>query len=218
MKKILSLLLTAMLCIGCSSVVFAAESDSESIDTQLAPYIEVINKVNAKTGAQIYVPEGKEERIYAYYKEYSLEEFEEALLNDLAQTDSPAKAIPEDEIKMTIEHFPFQDTDKIPGIEPKNIVEDITQVSPISHNSYLYLYSTVFGSGSPVTYQYRSINGIDVRWPSSFTGFHFALSSCSYSLTNGRKTCKVTIHGSPQNAAGLTQSIYLTETVTFNAN
>lgn len=218
MKRILSLLLAAMLCIGSSSAVFAAETDSESIEERLAPYIEVINRVNAERGAQIYIPEGEEERVYEYYKGYSLEEFEESLLNDLAQMGRPAKAVPDDDMEMSIEFFPSQDSGKTPDIEPKSVVEDITQVSPISHNSYLYLYSTIFGSGSPVMYHYQSVNRARVGWSSSFTGFHFALSSWSYSLINNRKTCKVTIHGSPQNAAGLVQPVYLTETVMFNAN
>lgn len=221
MKKIISLLtaVAIMLCIHFSLVVSATEVENTSVSALLEPYIEVIEKVNAETGKQIYIPAGKEESVYNYYKDYSLEEFEDSLLCDIYQYDRSLYSSP-DSASMTIEYFAADGNSIAPdnNIEPRSVVEDITQSAAISHNSYLYLYSTIFGGGNPIIYNYQSINGIGIGWPSDYTGFHFGLTSWSHSFSNNNRSCTVTIKGSPQNASGLTQTVLLTEDVTFNAN
>lgn len=220
MKKFFSLLavLGMILCSSLSIVASAAEIEGTSVSALLEPYVEVIERVNEETGKQIYIPQGKEESVYNYYKNYSLEEFEKSLLHDIYQYDRVRNVSPDSE-SMTIEYFGAESADiAADNIEPRSVVEDIEQRAAISHNSYLYLYSTVFGGGSPITYNYQSINGIGIGWPSDYTGFHFGLTSWTYSLGNNNRSCTVTIKGSPQNAAGLTQTVLLTENVTFNAN
>lgn len=218
MRKVISLLIVLSIVLGVNSslVASAVELENTSVSALLEPYIEVIEKVNAETGKHIYIPSGKEESVYNYYKDYSLKEFEDSLLRDISQSEMTRYSPPDSE-SMTIEYFPANEN-STNVIAPRSVVEDITQSAPISHNSFLYLYSTVFGGGNPITYNYQSINSIGIGWPSDFTGFHFGLTSWSYSLSNNNRTCTVTINGSPQNAAGLIESVYLTETVTFNAN
>lgn len=78
MKKFFSLFLAVTLLFCFSPSVFAANAESENtpVSVLLIPYLEVIEKVNEETGSQIYIPIGKEEEVYNYYKDYSLEEFE----------------------------------------------------------------------------------------------------------------------------------------------
>jgi len=61
-------------------MAFASDATSVSIDELLMPYVEVLNKVNAKTGKGVYIPAGKEASVYAYYKDYTPAQFENELL------------------------------------------------------------------------------------------------------------------------------------------
>lgn len=217
MKKILSLLVAVTLLFCFSPSVFAANAESENtpVSDLLLPYVEVIEEVNQETGSQIYIPTGKEEDVYNYYKDYSLEEFKQSLLNDINNYNTSLSSSQD----MTVVDIGYSTGELSRNeVQPRAMVEDVVQVAPISHNTSVYLYATVFGGGNPITYKYKSINKIEVRWPADYTGFHFGVSTCSYSVSSDRKTCTVTLTGSPVNAAGLAQTVLLTTTVTFTAN
>lgn len=216
MKKILSLLVAVTLLFCFSPSVFAANAESENtpVSDLLLPYVEVIEEVNQETGSQIYIPTGKEEDVYNYYKDYSLEEFKQSLLNDINNYNTSLSSSQD----MTVVDIGYSTGEFSRNeVQSRAMVEDVVQVAPIGYNTSVYLYATVFGGGNPITYKYQSIDDIRIGWPSDYTGFHFAASSCSYEVSSDRKTCTVTLTGSPMNAAGLVQTVIKTYTVTFTA-
>lgn len=217
MKKILSLLVAVTLLFCFSPSVFAANAESENtpVSALLLPYIEVIEEVNEETGSQIYIPDGKEEDVYNYYKDYSLAEFKQSLLNDIDNYNTSLRSSQD----MTVVDIDYSSGELARNeVQPRAMVEDVVQVAPIDYNTSVYLYATVIGGGNPITYKYQSIDNIAVGWPSDYTGFHFAPSSCSYEVSSDRKTCTVTLTGSPMNAAGLVQTVIKTYTIRFTAN
>lgn len=135
MRKVISLLIVLSIVLGVNSslVASAVELENTSVSALLEPYIEVIEKVNAETGKHIYIPSGKEESVYNYYKDYSLKEFEDSLLRDIYQSEMTRYSPPDSE-SMTIEYFPANDN-SFNVIAPRSVVEDITQNATISHNS-----------------------------------------------------------------------------------
>lgn len=216
MKKILSLLVAVTLLFCFSPSVFAANAESENtpISALLLPYIEVIEEVNEETGSRIFIPDGKEEDVYNYYKDYSLEEFKQSLLNDINNYNTTLSSSQD----MTVVNTGYSSNElSVNSAQPRAMVEDVVQVAPIPYDSYVYLCSTVIGGGNPITYKYKTIIDVYVDWPDENTGFHFAVSSGSYSVSSDRKTCTVTLTGSPMNAAGLVLSVVKTCTVTFTA-
>lgn len=216
MKKILSLLVAVTLLFCFSPSVFAANAESENtpVSDLLLPYIEVIEEVNEETGSQIYIPAGKEEDVYNYYKDYSLEEFKQSLLNDINDYNTALSSSQD----MTVVDIGYSSGVLSRNeVQPRAMVEDVVQVAPIGYNTSVYLYATVIGGGNPITYKYKTIIDVDVKWPDDYTGFHFAVSSGYYSVSSDRKSCTVTLTGSPMNAAGLVQTVVKTYTVTFTA-
>lgn len=96
--------------------------------------------------------------------------------------------------------------------------ENIVQEKALRYNSTLRLKSKIYGLGSPPVYRYRSITSVSTLWPSSYTGYHYHLTSSSYSISTDKKKCTVQIIGVPKNAAGLTLTTILHDTVVFSAN
>ncbi len=96
--------------------------------------------------------------------------------------------------------------------------ENIVQEKALRYNSTLRLKSKIYGLGSPPVYRYRSITGISTSWPSGYTGYHYHITSSSYTISADKKTCTVKITGVPKNSNGMTLTGILYDTVTFHAN
>ena len=207
---------------ACNNKTSSIDEDSrrDTIDALLAPYIAVLDKVNAQTGAKLCIPDERKEDVYRYYKDYTLEEFEKSLIDGLNNTgDGNAFDVSGSMGRLSIEIPVSCDPNVNQGAEPNSVTENIEQKSYISYDSRLHVYSTVVGSGSPLTYRYKRINKIDVTWSTSNpNSFHFHMTSCSYSFSNNNKTCTVTVNGSPANAGGIVNSTQITLTRIFNAN
>lgn len=64
-----------------AAVPFAGctKEKTESIDALLAPYQEVIDKVNADIEPDFCIPDDQKENVYNFYKDYTLDEFEQEL-------------------------------------------------------------------------------------------------------------------------------------------
>lgn len=63
-------------------------SDTETLsnlDQLLEPYQEVIDRLNKENGWRISIPEGSKQQVYDYYKDYSMEEFEQELRREMAE-------------------------------------------------------------------------------------------------------------------------------------
>lgn len=63
-------------------------SDAETLadlDQLLAPYQEVIDRLNKENGWRISIPEDSKQQVYDYYKDYSMEEFEQELRKEMAE-------------------------------------------------------------------------------------------------------------------------------------
>ena len=217
MKKICTLLLALFCCFCSSVVVFASEEESKSIDLLLAPYLEVIDKVNSDREVKICIPEENKERVYEYYKEYSLEEFEKVIIEELNQT-FYENIYDWNEENITIEEHPSFDNIAASDDTEERIVKTLKQSAPIIYNSTLYVNSTVLLTGIPLMYYYQSVNDVIVRWPSNYTGYHFHLVSWWYSFSNNNTACTIYTYGYPLNAAGLTLAVMLFPQVTFYAN
>lgn len=211
MKKTMALLMSIILCICCPLTVFASDVKPVDLSDWISSYSKVMDRVYEKTGEQLSIPEGMEESVYEYYKDYTFEEIEQSLLKDVAQYKASALAKTD---HYEISSKQVESVKEVGGT--RSIREDIVQSCPIEYNSTIVLGSTVFGAGNPVSYRYESIRFYYVTWPSNYTGFHFAPThGMSHSLSNGNKHCTVTATGSPQNAAGVTLTVLKTIRVTF---
>ncbi|MBO4462492.1 MAG: hypothetical protein J5749_06375 [Lachnospiraceae bacterium] len=203
-------LATLLLMFTCVSNLFSSIHEEKKIDDLLKPYVEVIERVNKATDREIYIPEYNKEKVYNYYKMYTLEEFEKELLESIENENERTKRL--DDSKMCFEYFPAETA--VINNDSRHITEDIMQATELPYDSWLYLYSTVFCGGNPPRYSYQSINGISVAWNASNTGFHFGLRSWAYELSNNGKRCTVTVTGSPVNPAGLMQMVIKTVIIT----
>ncbi len=96
--------------------------------------------------------------------------------------------------------------------------ENIVQEKSLRYNSTLRLKSKIYGLGSPPVYRYRSITSISTLWPSNYTGYHYHITSSSYTISSDKKTCTVKITGVPKNADGMILTGILHDTVVFHAN
>ena len=211
MKKTITIFVAALMCFLCSTPAFAAEQDIKKIHDSLKPFIEVMDRISQEIGFGIIIPPEEEVNVFNYYKGYTLQEFEISLREEVNQFINYYSQRNKD--------FPVSSINNSSSIHGDRSIEmDIVQDCPIRYNSTLYLYSTVFGIGNPVHYRYESINGINITWPSNYTGFHYSLSSWNYELLNNDKTCKVNLHGVPKNAAGIVLTIVLDDTVNFYLN
>ena len=70
MRKILISLLATTICLGCFSVTFAKDFREDTIDTLLVPYIEVLKKLNADIGINLFSLDDRKESVYEYYKRF----------------------------------------------------------------------------------------------------------------------------------------------------
>lgn len=156
----------------------------------------------------MFIPDDEKENVYAYYKNYTLEEFEFSLLNDLLRYESECMTTNTSSIDKKVEN----------KNDSKSIEMDIDQAIALPYDSYFHLYSTVFGIGTPIKYRYQSINGCNVTWPNGYTGYHFSLTSWTYTLNNNDQTCICEVYGVPKNAAGIILLVTKHCTLTFNAN
>ncbi len=96
------LLLTATLLIsGCSNQTETVTEDptaaqeqavTEDLETLLAPYQEVMDKVNEELGSQFAIREGYESIVYDAYQDYTLEEFEAYLRESYAEINAASSA------------------------------------------------------------------------------------------------------------------------------
>lgn len=217
MKKILTIALSFMLILGGSIPTYAKET--KNIDELLAPYKEVVDKVNAELGSTIYIPEGNKEKVYNKVKDMSIDEVETMLKNDYKAYIDGKSSDTESRSGNYTRDYAMQNGQGESTITPRYIREDITQTAPISQNSEMFLDSTVFSAtGAIGTYTYESINSYGSQWPSDYTGYHFEVDSGYHSLSSDSKKCTVTLKGHPENAAGFAQLVVLTETVTFSPN
>lgn len=217
MKRILSIALTFILMFGLTIPVYAEKA--KNIDELLAPYQEVVNKINTELGSTIYIPDVNKEKVYNNVKDMSPAEVETFLRNEY-------KAYVTGESSTTKPGTGNYTRDNVMDssvneqvITPLYVREEITQTAPISYNSEMFLDSTVFSAtGAIGTYTYESITGYGSQWPSDYTGYHFDVDSGSYSLSSDRKKCTVTLKGHPEDANGFALLVVLTETVTFSAS
>lgn len=217
MKRILSIALTLVLMLGLAIAAYAEKA--KNIDELLAPYQEVVDKLNAELGSTIYIPVANKEKVYNNVKDMSpseveillREEYKAYVAGNLSTVQSGSGNYTRD--------YAMESSEKESVIIPLYIREEITQTAPISYNSEMFLDSTVFsGTGELGTYTYESIRSYGSQWPSDYTGFHFEVDSGSHSLSSDRKKCTVTLKGHPENAYGFALLEVLTETVTFSAN
>lgn len=58
------------------------QGNTQNIDALLAPYQEIIDKVNNDIGSSYTIPRDYAEQVYNYYKDMSLDEFEETLISE----------------------------------------------------------------------------------------------------------------------------------------
>lgn len=210
MKTRIVIFALVLCCVLSATPVFASEKQDNSTSELLEPYIEIIEEVNQMTGEKIYIPEDEEENIYEYYKNYTMEEFKRSVLHEVLQFKKDCMLNNE-----------FSTVSFLNGNyknASRSIEMDIEQSKPLSYNSTATLYSTVFGTGTPIRYRYQSINGLTVTWPSDYTGYHFDLIGWYYSLSNNDQTCTVYLQGVPKNQAGLTLMVNLTPTLIFSVN
>lgn len=56
-----------------------------NLDQLLEPYQEVIDRLNKENGWCISIPENSKQQVYDYYKNYSMEEFEQELRKEMAE-------------------------------------------------------------------------------------------------------------------------------------
>ncbi len=84
-KKVLFVLLSIVivLSLSLSLIGCSAEKVGSDIDELLAPYQEIIDKVNSEYGTDIIIPDDEKENVYNYYKDMTLEEFEETIRKEL---------------------------------------------------------------------------------------------------------------------------------------
>lgn len=80
MRKITGLLFSLLLIFSCVLVGCGdTKNEKTEIDQLLAPYQEVIDKVNREVEPDFYIPEAEKENVYNYYKEMTTAEFEQRL-------------------------------------------------------------------------------------------------------------------------------------------
>lgn len=176
MKRFITVLILVVLCAFFVNPGFVLGAEINTMDVLLEPYIKVIEKVNQETGETIYIPKGEEANVYNFYKDYSLKEFELTLLDEI---DEFKNATSTDRNTQNVGIT----TMTMPKVTSNRSIEmDIEQSSPIQYNSTVILCSTIFGTGTPITYRYQSINDLYVTWPSNYTGYHFGVTSCYYIL------------------------------------
>ncbi len=56
-----------------------------NLEQLLAPYQEVIDRLNKENGWRISIPEDSKQQVYDYYKDYSMEEFEQEMRREMAE-------------------------------------------------------------------------------------------------------------------------------------
>ncbi len=205
MKKVLSITLSIILvCLSTTSVW--ASSD---IDALLAPYLEVIEKVNQEVGSSIYVPEEEKEGVYNYYKDMSLEEFEQTIKNEYLLSSN----------YNNYSEVLSVETIVVDNSKTRSITENIVQTKNISHNSYVRLYSTVIGSGNPIKYKYKTLNTLETGPQNGNTGYFFVFDEFTVTLNSTKTSCTVYMEGVLKNSAGLTLLVAIPPiTVVFYAN
>ena len=202
MKKVLSLLLTLSLLICCLPLTaFGYNEDNDQLNKQVREVIlsveEAITEVTETTGVGMYIPEGKEFQIYEYFKNYSRNEIRDYFLKEIQDY-----RLTPDVKRPTGEYQAYNASVNQP-VEPKANVEHITQVQLIAYGTYFYMYATVIGGGTPITYKYQSIDGCSTWYNPSQTGLHFVLSHWSYTISSDRKACLATVYGSAADASGV---------------
>lgn len=79
-KRILVTALSFILILGLSIPAYAGKT--ENIDELLAPYQEIIDKINAELGSTIYIPDENKEKVYESLKGMSPAEVEKLLRNE----------------------------------------------------------------------------------------------------------------------------------------
>lgn len=220
MKRIVTIALSFMLMLGLCIPTYASAEKAKTIDELLAPYRAVIDKLNAELGSTMYIPDKNKERVYNNIKDMSLDEFETMLRNDYKTQSADKSSTTKSESSESGDYS--RDSIKVKNdsdITIKSVREEITQTASISYNSEMYLTSTVFSAtGASGTYTYSSISEYGSQWPSSYTGYHFAVDEGSYSLSSDRKKCTVTLKGHPENSSGIALTVALTAKNTFSAN
>ncbi len=214
MKRFFATLMVLLLAISSSSVAFALTPDQAPYaqNIKLQQLSSVVAKVNADLGSTITIPEEEENNVYLYYKDYSLEEFEEEIRTEYE--DFLTSSFTDKKASENTDNFAKANSASMKSTGSENIVQE----KALRYNSTLRLKSKIYGLGSPPVYRYRSITSVSTLWPSSYTGYHYHLTSSSYSISTDKKKCTVQITGVPKNAAGLTLTTILHDTVVFSAN
>lgn len=219
MKKLFVMFLSLALILGFSIPAHAEEV--KTIDELLIPYQVVVDKVNVELGSNIYIPEENREKVYNNIKGKTPDEVYLMLVEEYKASAIIGTSIPQIESTDYIEDSIYpNDNNKISQIEsiitPYYIREDTIQTVLIGYSSEMYLASTIF-STTGTSYIYESINSYGTRWPTAFTGYHFAVDSSSYSLSSNNKSCTVSLAGHPKDANGFAQALRLTTSHTFAA-
>lgn len=207
MKKILSCMVFCAMMFLLATPVCASTAANVNLDELLAPYQEVLDKLNKELGTTLAIQNGAEETFYNAYKNYTLEEFE----NCIKQNYLDAVADLETDTNGTT-------SEVITASGARYAVVDFCQSAYLGNQTTLYLDSTLRGYGNPMTYRYDSINRIYWSYPSNYTGFHVELSNVTRTINSGGLSCTISASGSLVNAYGLYELVVRTYEVTFYAN
>lgn len=217
MKKLFVMFLSMALILGFSMPAHAEET--LTINELLAPYQAAVDKVNEELGISIYIPEKNKEKVYNNIKDKTPEEITSMLIKEYKESSTGSSSITQFKDDNYIKDSAYSENNTEIGesesiITPRYIREDITQTVPIGYSSEMYLDSTVF-SATGDSYVYESINDYGSQWPSSFTGYHFAVDSGSASLSSNKKSCTVSLVGHPEDPNGFALTLRLTTSHTF---
>lgn len=213
MKKALTLLLAALICTSTFSSVYAlAEQNEITINAKLQEISTIVEKINRdikRYDISIILPAENQNNIYDYYKNYSNEEIETEL-----RTQITSFLTEEQSAKSSNLNLNEDCQSNIMSTTPEEIYQDM----PLEYNSTLRMYATVYGTGTPIVYRYRTINSVISYWPKDYTGFHFSVTTYESTISSHQKSCSIVVHGYPKNAAGVTLTVYKTITAEFHAN
>lgn len=228
MKKVSILLLVGVF-ILCGVGMAASPNEETSIDSLLQPYQEVIDRLNAEFGVNVYIPEDSKEDVYNNLREKSVDEFESELRGELtveeSKNDGASNAINQvfyEYAKDYITNLPVnEEVGKamyaIPlGLQAER--DDCIQTWWSDGISYIRLHSTVWShTGSPGTFTYETINDVTSGWvPGSgqfFWVYEVSLANCS--LNVARTICTVSGTRAKRNDDGLYLTVASSYSVPF---
>ena len=233
MKK-LKLVLLSMLCAFAFMGTAAASTTEQisSIDSLLQPYQDVIDRLNAEFGVDVYIPDDNKEEVYNNLKGQTLVEFEEKLRRELSfevcHIDEASNIIIDDQVfreyaedYITILPADIGHENEIratPLGQMRAERDDCTQTWWSDGISYIRLSSTVWSqTGAAGSFIYSSINNVTSGWiPGSgqfFWAYSVSLANCS--LNSSSTICTVSGTRAKRNDDGLYLTVASSYSVLF---